>query len=85
MSNTKTTETITLVDESNVEILVNYTRELETVENGAGFSDTQCYSYVLNSCEIVIAGTGIEITKQLNAKQVQSILDEVASIVEIDF
>ena len=55
-------------------------KELETIENGSGFSDTQGYSYTLDSCEIVIAGTGIVITKQLNHKQVQSILDQVEEL-----
>jgi len=79
MSNTETL-TETLVDESGIEILVNYTKELEAVENGAGFSDTNEWSFTLNSVEVVIAGTGINITKQLDRKQVNAIIDELESI-----
>lgn len=69
--------TITLSDESGIEILVNYSKELETTEHGAGFLDTQDYAFTLNSVELVIAGEGINLTKQLSLKQYRAILDEV--------
>ncbi len=72
--------TITLLDEAGIEILVSYSKELETTEHGSGFSDTQDYSYVLNVVEIVIAGQGINITKQLSLKQYRAILDEVIEL-----
>jgi hypothetical protein len=57
--------TITLSDESGIEILVSYSKD----------SDNK--NYVLDCIEVVIAGAGINITKQLSLTQYHAILDEV--------
>ena len=81
MAHQTITETVNLTQDSGIEILVNFTKEWELIENGAGFADTYGYSYTLNSCEIVVkGGNSINITKQLNHRQVQNILDEVAEL-----
>lgn len=57
--------TITLADESGIEILVTYSK------------DANNKNYVLDCIEVVISGKGIDITKQLSLQQYHTILDEV--------
>ena len=78
---TSQTFTETLVDESGIEILVNYSKEWnDQKEDFHGEHDLSGWGYNLNSVELVIAGTGINITKQLNHKQHMAILDEVIEL-----
>lgn len=75
------TFTETLVDEAGIEILVNYSKEWnDQKEDFHGEHDLSGWGYNLNSVELVIAGSGINITKQLNLKQYQAILDEVIEL-----
>ena len=73
--------TETLIDEAGIEILVNYTKDrIDQKEYCHGEHDLSGYGYTLNSVELVIAGEGINITKQLNLKQYRAILDEVIEL-----
>lgn len=75
------TFTETLVDESGIEILVNYSKEWnDQKEDFHGEHDLSWWGYNLNSVELVIAGTGINIIKKLNHKQHMAILDEVIKL-----
>lgn len=82
MSNKPTTETVTLSDESGIEILVNYTKAWEDQKEECHGSeiDMSGYSYVINSIELVIAGEGINITKQVSLKQYRAIMEEVVKL-----
>lgn len=80
MSKTETF-TETLIDEAGIEILVNYSKEWnEQKEDFHGEHDLSSWGYNLNSVELVIAGEGINITKQLSLKQYHAILDEVIQL-----
>lgn len=75
------TFTETLIDEAGIEILVNYSKEWnDQKEDFHGEHDLSGWGYNLNSVELVIAGSGINITKQLNLKQYRAILDEVIEL-----
>ena len=75
------TFTETLIDEAGIEILVNYSKEWnDQKEDFHGEHDLSGWGYNLNSVELVIAGTGINITKQLNLKQNHAILDKVIEL-----
>lgn len=75
------TFTETLIDEAGIEILVNYTKDrIDQKEYCHGEHDLSGDGFVLNSVELVIAGEGISITKQLSMKQYQAILDEVIEL-----
>jgi hypothetical protein len=79
--NKPTTQVITLSDESGIEVMVNYTRQWEDQKEGFhGEHDMSGYSYSFNSAEVVIAGEGIDITKQLSIRQVQKILQEIEEL-----
>jgi hypothetical protein len=75
------TDVITLVDDSGIEMLVNFTKQYEDQkEDFHGEHDMSGWSYILNRAELVIAGEGIDITKQLSLKQYHAILDEVREL-----
>ena len=75
------TFTETLIDEAGIEILVNYSKEWnDQKEDFHGGHDLSGYGFTLNSVELVIAGEGINITKQLSLKQYRVILDEVIEL-----
>ena len=75
------TFTETLIDEAGIEILVNYSKEWnDQKEDFHGEHDLSGYGFTLNSVELVIAGEGISITKQLSLKQYHAILDEVIEL-----
>ena len=76
------TFTETLISEAGIEMLVNYTKDrIDQKEDFHGEHDLSGDGFVLNSVELVIAGTGINITNQLSLKQYHAILDE---IIELD-
>jgi hypothetical protein len=83
MSNKPTTHSVTLDEDSSIQTMVNYSKEWnDQVEEGHGTHDLSGYGYSLNSVEVVIAGTGIDITKQLSVRQHQKILEEIQLLEE---
>lgn len=76
-------ETITLVDEAGIEILVAYNIEYckGNTEECHGYHTIGAgYVVDLESVEVVIAGTGIDILKSLTLKQIRAIEDEVLEV-----
>lgn len=63
------TQTETLIDESGIEVIADY--EYQKEPDG--------YFFELNTVEIVIDGKGIDISKMLNEKQKQSIINQLTA------
>lgn len=70
--------TETLVDESGIELLVNYDCEKADYEDQDSFTPTATMTCTeLKSVEIVIAGIGIELLDKMNDRQKKAIISQL--------